>query len=65
MVINQLGPIYVAFVLPERQLSTVAAAQREKGRLKVRADLRDGGSPVAGELAFIDKRSTRPPGRCS
>lgn len=54
VVINQISPITVAFSLPEQQLPTVAAAQRERGPLTVEADLRGGGSPVVGRLAFLD-----------
>jgi multidrug efflux system membrane fusion protein len=54
VIINQISPITVAFALPEQQLPAVTAAQRERGPLKVEADLRAGGSPVAGQLAFID-----------
>lgn len=54
VVINQISPITVAFYLPERQLPAVAAAQRDRGPLKAEADLRAGGPPIAGKLAFID-----------
>ncbi|HET6575413.1 MAG TPA: efflux RND transporter periplasmic adaptor subunit [Fimbriiglobus sp.] len=54
VVINQIRPITVAFALPEQRLAAVTAAQRERGPLKVEADLRAGGSPVTGRLAFID-----------
>jgi multidrug efflux system membrane fusion protein len=54
VIINQISPITVAFALPEQQLPVVAAAQRERGPLKVEADLRGGGSPVIGKLAFLD-----------
>lgn len=54
VVINQISPITVAFALPERQLPAVAAAQRDRGPLRVEADPRDGGSPVVGRLVFLD-----------
>jgi multidrug efflux system membrane fusion protein len=54
VIINQISPITVAFALPEQQLPTVAAAQRQRGPLTVEADLRGGGSPIAGKLAFLD-----------
>ena len=54
VIINQISPITVAFALPEHQLPAVTAAQRDRGPLKAEADLRAGGSPIAGKLAFID-----------
>jgi membrane fusion protein, multidrug efflux system len=53
VVVNQMSPIFVTFALPETHLPAVALAQ-SKGPLKVEADLRAGGKPVPGVLAFID-----------
>ena len=53
VVINQVSPIHVTFTLPEQQLPVVLAA-RQRGPLKVEADPRTGGPPVAGVLAFVD-----------
>jgi multidrug efflux system membrane fusion protein len=53
VVINQISPIFVSFALPENQLQQVAATQT-KQPLKVTAIPRGGGTPVDGELAFID-----------
>jgi multidrug efflux system membrane fusion protein len=52
-VINQMSPISVAFTLPEQQLPLVIAA-RQRGPLKVEADLQGSGPLAVGELAFID-----------
>lgn len=54
VVVNQLSPIDVQFAVPEGQLPAVAAALKERGPLRIEADLRDGRPKAVGELDFID-----------
>jgi multidrug efflux system membrane fusion protein len=53
VVINQISPIFVAFALPEGQLTAVATAQ-QKQPLRAVAVPRGGGPTATGRLAFID-----------
>jgi membrane fusion protein, multidrug efflux system len=52
--INQIRPIHVSFVIPERELSRIRPFLA-KGKLKVEARLAgDSGPPETGEVTFLD-----------
>jgi len=51
--INQIRPIYISFAIPERYFGKVGRPSHSE-RLVVRAAPQDGGSPIEGELTFVD-----------
>jgi multidrug efflux system membrane fusion protein len=54
IVINQIDPIYVAFSVPQQELSEIKA-RRSAGRLEVRVTVPDSAAqPPSGTLSFID-----------
>jgi multidrug efflux system membrane fusion protein len=53
VVINQIHPIFVSFAVPAQHLPAIKK-HMAAGPLKVDAIPRDGGSPAAGVLTFVD-----------